>query len=286
MPRLILDLVSLVKPRLTALVIATTGAGIQLVPGPAPLSTTFLTLLGTVILVGAANALNMYLERDIDGLMKRTRNRPLPARRLAPGVALWFGMILGTAGLAVLALGVNFLTAFLGLVAFVSYVLFYTPLKQKSHIALLVGAVPGALPPLMGWTAVTGRVDPPGLVLFGILFLWQIPHFLALSLFLKEEYLKARIRILPLEMGDTVTKHWMVRYSAGLVAMSLYPVALGMTGILYFYAALFLGLTLFGAAILGLRKEAGVLWARRFFFGTIIYLPLLLTVLAVTTVRP
>lgn len=281
-PTFFSDLLSLVKPRLTALVLATTWTGMVMAPGKPGLAVTGMTLLGTVLLVGAANALNMYLERDIDGLMKRTRNRPLPARRMAPGVALWFGIILGAAGLSILGLGANLLTALLGLAAFVSYVLFYTPLKQKSHIALLVGAVPGALPPLMGWTAVTGHIEAPGMVLFGILFFWQIPHFLALSLFLKEDYLKAGIRILPLEMGDAVTKQWMIRYSVGLVAVSLYPVALGMAGAVYCGVALGLGMTLFAAAILGLQKAAGSAWARKFFFGTILYLPVLLTVLAVT----
>jgi len=280
------DFIELLKPRVTALVIATTLGGLWLAPGTPSRTLVIFTLLGTVLLVGAANALNMYLERDTDALMARTRNRPLPAKRMAPGIALWFGVILAVVSATLLTLTVNVLTGLLGVIAFISYVLFYTPLKQKSYVALLIGAVPGAMPPLMGWTAATGSLrvpgDFPGLVLFSILFLWQIPHFLAIALFRQKEYAKAGIKILPLEKGVDATKHMLVRYLAGLVAVSFYPVSFGMTGPAYLVIALVLGITFFGWGCYGLRKSAGVRWAWGFFIASIIYLPVLLAVLALS----
>jgi protoheme IX farnesyltransferase len=276
------DLITLVKPRITALVVATTAAGLWMAPVALQPPRILWTLVGTVLLVGAANALNMYLERDVDALMRRTRNRPLPARRLAPEVALWFGISLATVSIVILTLGVNPLTALLGVIAFISYVLFYTPLKQKSHVALLVGAVPGAMPPLMGWTAATYSIDLPSLVLFFILFLWQIPHFLAIALFHKEEYERAGIKILPLEKGERAAKHWIVRYLVGLVAVSLYPVWLRMAGEIYFWTALLLGAIFFLWGCYGLRAAAGRRWAISFFLFSIFYLPAILLVLVVT----
>lgn len=283
------DIIALLKPRVTALVIATTAGGLWLAPGTPSASLVVLTLLGTVLLVGAANALNMYLERDTDALMARTRNRPLPAKRMSPEIALWLGIVLAAAATAILAFCVNALTGLLGVVAFVSYVLFYTPLKQKSHAALLIGAVPGAMPPLMGWTAATGTLrfpeDFPGLVLFAILFLWQIPHFLAIALFRKEDYERAGIRIMPVERGDQATKHMMVRYLAGLVAVSFYPVSFGMAGRAYLAIAATLGIVFFVRGCLGFRRNAGAAWAKGFFLASIVYLPALLLGLAATANR-
>jgi protoheme IX farnesyltransferase len=278
------DLIALLKPRVTALVIATTAGGLWLAPGMPSVALVFYTLLGTVLLVGAANALNMYLERDSDALMARTRDRPLPAKRMSPEIALWVGVFLAVISLSVLAIRVNLLTGVLGLVAFVSYVLFYTPLKQKSHAALLIGAVPGAMPPLMGWTAATGTLklpeDFPGLTLFAILFLWQIPHFLAIALFRKDDYEKAGIQIMPITKGEEATKHMIVRYLAGLVAVSFYPVSFGMAGRGYLATAAALGAVFFIWGCLGFRKEAGNAWAKGFFLASIVYLPLLLGALA------
>lgn len=281
------DLITLLKPRITALVLATTAAGLWLAPGGGlRLSLVVATLLGTTLLVGAANALNMYIERDVDALMRRTAERPLPAKRLDPKVALWLGLVLAVVSSFVLIVKVNLLTGTLGIIAFVSYVLFYTPLKQMTTAALLVGAVPGALPPLMGWTAATGSLrlpgDLPGLVLFSILFLWQIPHFLAIALFRKSEYEKAGIKILPLEKGDAATKHTIVRYLAGLIAVSFYPVTLGVAGPPYLWVAVFLGLVFFVWGCYGLRPSAGLFWARNLFIVSIIYLPILLFTLALT----
>lgn len=287
------DFVALVKPRITALVVFTTATGLWLalrpVQGLAPVPLDrhliFFTLIGTVLLVGAANALNMYIERDIDALMRRTENRPLPSRRLNPVVALWFGIFLAILALALLVIGTNLLTAFLGLIAFVSYVLLYTPLKQKSTMALWIGAIPGALPPLMGWTAAMNSINLPGVVLFAILFLWQIPHFLAIAMMHQEEYTRAGIKIIPVEQGLRPTIHYMIRYVAGLLAVSLYPVWLGIAGSFYFWTAMILGVGFLGLGLMGLRKNGSLLWARNFFLASIVYLPVLLSVLALSA-RP
>lgn len=270
------DVIALMKPRVTALVIATTIGGMWLAPRPLPMAALLFSLIGTILLVSAANALNMYIERDIDRLMERTRNRPLPAKRLAPEVALWLGLVLAVVASAILSFGVNPMTGFLGVVAFVSYVLFYTPLKQKSTAALLVGAVPGAMPPLMGWTSVTGSIDFPGLVLFMILFLWQVPHFLAIALSHKEDFAKAGIKILPLEKGEAATKHTIIRYLAGLYAVTLYPAWFGMAGPSYLWTALILGGVFFSWGCYGLRSNSGIRWARSFFLASVVYLPILL----------
>ena len=270
------DFATLVKPRITTLVLVTTAAGLWMTPMTLSSTVIFFTLLGTCLLVGAANTLNMYLERDVDARMRRTSDRPLPARRMSPQSALYFGIGLAVAALIILLTTTNRLTFLLGIIAFVSYVLFYTPLKRKSPIALLVGAVPGALPPLMGWTAATGSIGPGGLVLFFILFLWQIPHFLAIALCHQEEYEKAGIRVLPLEKGDRTTRHWIVRYTAGLFAVSLYPLFLGMAGRSYLVPAFLLGGLFLFLGCLGLKQTTGLRWARNFFLASVIYLPLIL----------
>src|SRR5688572_25744505 len=182
------DLVSLTKPRITLLVVITTAGGLWLAPGALSPWTVAVTLLATAIVVASANALNCWMERDSDRLMARTRNRPLPAGRLDARVALVFGVALGVASVPLFTFLVNPLTGLLAAIALVSYVWVYTPLKQKSWTALLVGAVPGALPPLMGWTAATGKLELPGLVLFAVLFVWQIPHFIAIALFRQDDY--------------------------------------------------------------------------------------------------
>lgn len=287
LPTTATDFLALVKPRVTALVIATTAAGMFLAGRPLSPPLLLWTLLGTVLLVGAANALNMYLERDADLLMERTKDRPLPAKRMAPPVALWFGIELAFVALVILSVGVNPLTAFLGVVAFVSYVLFYTPLKQKTTLALLVGAVPGAMPPLMGWTAATGKISLPGILLFLILFLWQIPHFLSISLFRKGEYAKAGIKVLPLEKGELVAKHWMVRSLAALFPVPLFFIPLGLTSRVYEVTAILSNLIFFAWGCYGFRKRgesphSDLGWARSFFFVSIIYLPVLLFILVWT----
>ncbi len=238
------DLVSLTKPRLSSLVLFTMAGGIWLAPGSISPTRVVAAVLSTAGIVAAANALNCYLERDVDRLMARTRNRPLPSGRMDPQIALWFGLSLGTISLPALVLATNVLTGLLGLTALLLYVLVYTPMKARSYAAMLVGAVPGALPTLMGWTAVTGSIDPPALVLFAILFIWQIPHFIAISLFRKEEYAAAGLKSLPLERGDDLSRGQMAAYLGALVPVSVLLVPLKMAGTLYLVTALLLGLDL------------------------------------------
>ena len=205
------------------------------------------------LIVGGANALNMFIERDIDAHMTRTRLRPLPAGRMAPRPALVFGIVLSVAAVPILAFGVNALTALLAVLANVIYVLAYTPLKQRSHLALEVGAIPGAMPPLLGWTAAMNRVDGAALVLFAILFFWQLPHFHAIALFRREEYARAGLQVLPNVRGDDATKHAIVRYLAVLLAVSLLLFPLGVAHRVYLFTALGLGAVFFGWGCWGLR---------------------------------
>ncbi|MCB9728669.1 MAG: protoheme IX farnesyltransferase [Deltaproteobacteria bacterium] len=252
-----------------------TGAGLGLAPGHTSLGVVLGALAGTALAVGSANALNMWWERHTDRLMVRTRTRPLAEERISPAAALAFGLAVGAAGLLLLALTTNLLTTALGAIALASYVLVYTPLKYHTPLALVIGAVPGAMPPLMGWTAVTDRLDAPGLVLFGILLLWQMPHFLAISLFRKHDYARAGIRIVPVVRGDQVARRQAVAWATGLVPVSLLLTPLGVTGTLYLLVALMSGLAFLGFAITGLRTTTGPSWAYRFFIASLVYLPLL-----------
>jgi protoheme IX farnesyltransferase len=275
------DLLALAKPRITALVITTTAGGLWLAPVRVGLGTAGLAMLGTVLIVSGANALNMYIERDIDGRMDRTKDRPLPAGRLAPRVALWFGVALSVIAVPILAVGVNLTTALLAVLAHLSYVLAYTPLKQRSSAALLVGAVPGAMPPLLGWTAATGSVGWGGLVLFGILYLWQVPHFLAISVFRQHDYARAGLKVMPNTAGLRATKHGIVRYLVALVGVSLLLVPLGVERHAYLLWAGLLGAVFFGWGCYGLRYDAGARWARSLFAVSIVYLVLLFCALVV-----
>jgi heme o synthase len=173
-------------------------------------------------------------------------------------------------------------TGLLAAIALVSYVVVYTPLKRRTTLSLLVGAVPGAIPPLLGWTAVTGRIQLPGVLLFGILFLWQVPHFLAIATFRRDDYARAGLKVLPVERGDRVTRWHIVAYLVALVGVSLSLVATGVGGALYFGAAAVLGAGFLGVGLWGLRPSAGVRWARGLFAVSIVYLVLLFAALTVS----
>ncbi|WP_338864638.1 heme o synthase [Myxococcus stipitatus] len=266
------DLLSLMKPRLSSLVLITTAGGMFLAPGPLATGHALVTLLATAGTVGAANTLNCYWERHSDQFMERTRNRPLPSGRMEPAVALWFGISLALVSLPALALGANLLTAALGLLALLSYVFAYTPAKARTAAAMIVGAVPGALPPLMGWTAVTNQVDAGGFALFAILFLWQMPHFIAIALFRKEEYAAAGLKSVPLERGDDSARAQVVLYLVALVPMTMLPFQLHIAGSWYLAAAAVLGLSFLGLGAWGFFKRLGKPWARQTFFFSLIYL--------------
>jgi heme o synthase len=275
------DFVSLTKPRLSSQVVFTTAGGMWLSGVSVPWWTWVCALLGTAGTVGAANALNCVIERSSDRLMGRTARRPLPAGRMEALPALVFAAALAAFSLPVLAAGTNLLTGVLGLVALLSYVLLYTPLKARTHWAMQVGAVPGALPALMGWTAATGRVGAMGLALFGILYFWQLPHFIAIALFRKREYLAAGLTSLPLEKGDAVARWHAVGYLVALLAVSLVPVALGAAGWLYGMLALLLGGVFLGEGVRGAVRQGDAVWARRLFGVSLLYLTAVFVALAV-----
>lgn len=282
LPLVAADLVALTKPRLSALVVATAAGAMWLAPGELPLVHALAAVAGIAGTVGAANALNCWLERESDGQMGRTRKRPLPAGRMEAGVALAFGALLAASSLTLLAIAVNTLTAALAFLAFVSYVAVYTPLKARSAWAMWVGCLPGALPPLMGWTAARGRIETPGLILFAILFLWQVPHFLAIALYRKAEYRAAGLSSIPLAYGDD-----MARLQAAAGAFLLWPVTLlvhppGAAGSFYLGVANTLGALFSGVAIWGWLRREGTRWARRLFLASLVYLGLLFLALVVS----
>ena len=277
------DLVALTKPRITSLVLVTGAAGACLAPAHAAATRLWLALAGTALVVASANALNMWWERDSDAKMTRTRNRPLPAGRMAPDHALFFGLALGLLGAPLLFL-VNVATGVLGLVALVTYVAVYTPLKRHTHLALLVGAVPGAIPPLLGWTTVTGGVGLGGLLLFAVLFLWQLPHFAAITIFRAEDYARAGLQVVSVQLGERAARQSIAVWTLLLVATSLSFVTFGLAGRVYLGAATILGAVFLALAFRGLRAGARLdtrQWARWVFLYSLPYLPLLLTALLV-----
>ncbi|HEY3444722.1 MAG TPA: heme o synthase [Myxococcales bacterium] len=280
-PVLVRELVALTKPRITTLNLIATAAGFGLAPAGASAWTFLATMLGTALVVGSANGLNCYLERDLDRFMVRTRNRPLPAGRLSSGTALAFCIGLALVGVPLLSFGVNPLAGLLATSALIAYVFVYTPLKQRSSVALLVGAVPGAAPPLIGWAAATGRIEAPGLALFALLFLWQVPHFLAITLYRKEDYAKAGFKILPVERGEPATRRRLALYQVATVATSLTLVPFAGAGAVYAVAAVVLGVVSLVYAARGLRAAADARWARSFFMSTNLYLTLLMAALMV-----
>jgi len=269
------DLIALTKPRITLMVLVTAAGGMWLAPGSLDLLAMTVMLVTTGMVVGAANALNCYLERDIDRLMARTANRPLPDGRLEPVWALLLGVGMGTLSVPVLWLVVNPMTGFLGLVALLSYVAIYTPMKQWTPTALFVGAIPGALPPLMGWTAVTGTIEAPGLVLFGVLFFWQIPHFIAISIFRQDEYERAGLKVLPSVRGLQSAKVQAAVYTFALWAVSILLVPYGLAGLIYLSTAVVAGALFFGESLRGFSAPDVKVWAKKLFVASLFYLTVL-----------
>ncbi len=269
------DLVALVKPRIMTMALLTAAGAMSLAPVAVGGGRALVMLVGTALIVGAANTLNMWLERDVDCLMSRTKNRPLPQQRLAPATALWFGAVQGAIALPVLALA-GIVPAALGLVALLLYVGAYTPMKQRTHWATWVGAVPGAMPALIGWTAATGRIDLGGLAVFGVLFFWQIPHTHAIAIYRQREYDAAGLKTLPSTHGLAVTRAAIIAFLFVQVAASLAPALLGVAGLPYLAAA-----TVLGALVVfqGIAGDGSAKWARSVFLLSIVYLPLLFAVM-------
>ena len=248
------------------------GAGLWLAGG-ASLAVVIAALVGTGLTVASANSLNMVLERDVDKLMPRTATRPLPAGRMSAGYALTLGAVAGTVGLTVLYVLVNAMTAVLGAIALVGYVAVYTPLKRRTPLALVIGAVPGAMPPLMGWTAVTGTIDAPGLVLFAVLFVWQIPHFIAIAVRREQQYLRAGMKTVNVVRGTQVAKMQALAYATTLVPISLLLIPLSNLGWIYLLTSLAAGIWFWAATLQGFGQLKDQTWAKRVFGISLIYLP-------------
>lgn len=273
------DFAMLTKPRLSTQVLFTAGGAMWLAKGPLSLRS-WLVLLAIHGVVGAACAFNCVLERETDKFMARTRNRPLPAGRMDAMTAVVFASALAAISIPALALLANGLTALLGCAALLLYVWIYTPLKAKTHWAMVVGAVPGAIPPLMGWTAVTGEVSRSAVALFLILFFWQLPHFIAIALFRMPEYRKAGLTSVPLELGEGAARAFATFYAAALFVVALLPYLYGVAHLGYLWTALLLGGAFFGMTVWGWWTDAGPKWARRLFFGSLVYLTGLFAALA------
>jgi protoheme IX farnesyltransferase len=267
----------LVKARLTFLVVLTTLVGFYVATrGAVAWALLAHTMAGTALLACGAAALNQLREREYDAKMRRTQSRPLPSGRLQPETVLIFGGAASVAGLLELALGVNLLTSLLGAITLVTYLFVYTPLKRLTWLNTAVGAIPGALPPLMGWTAVRDDLSAEGWALFAILFFWQIPHFLAIAWLYRDEYEKAGFVMLPSVDRDGLrTGHQAVNHTFGLLLASLSPVLFHLAGPIYLCGALMLGVSFLVLAFQFSRRLT-VRSARLLFFMSIIYLPLLL----------
>ena len=275
------DFLILTKPRVVLMVLVTTAVGFYLgSPGSADALRLLHTLLGTALAAGGTIALNQFLERDGDALMERTRRRPLPDGRMEPGQALAFGMGITAGGILYLALLVDAPTALVTASTVGSYLLLYTPLKRKTSLCSMPGAVSGALPPVAGWVAARGDFGPGAWILFTILFLWQIPHSLAIAWLFRSDYTRAGIRLLPvIEPDGASTGRQVVTYSLALLFVGLVPTFIGLTGWLYFFGALTLGVSLLACGVM-LAVFRSMADARRLLYASLVYLPILLVLMA------
>jgi len=275
------DLLALTKPRVVVMVLVTTLVGYDVgLTGPADYLRMIHLLIGTLLAAGGTLALNQYCERDVDARMGRTRARPLPAGRLQPLEALLFGVALTTLGTGYLAALVGVLVALVTAATAILYLFAYTPLKQRTPLCTLVGAVPGALPPVAGWAAARGDVTLGAWVLFGMLFLWQLPHTLSIARLYREDYARAGMRLLPvIDPDGASTERQIVLACMGLLTVSLLPTVIGWTGPLYLAGALVLGLAFAAVGIVqALAPSARA--ARRVLLVSLLYLPLILGLLA------
>jgi heme o synthase len=281
------DYVTLAKPRLNMLVVATTLAGYYMAaPAGRGWLLLFHTLVGTALVASGASAFNQLMEIESDGMMRRTRARPLPSGRVQPRHARMFGLALSMAGVIQLAWGVNWLAAGVALATLLTYTVFYTPLKKRTSLATVVGGVPGALPPMIGWAAVRNNLSIEAWILFGIVFLWQMPHFLAIAWMYREDYRRAGFPLLPIiEPDGASTGRQALIYAAALLPLSLAPAAAAMSGTVYLAGAASLGLAFvaLAARFAWLRTTPA---ARQLFFGSIIYLPVLWLLMVFNRVAP
>jgi protoheme IX farnesyltransferase len=275
------DLFVLTKVRLNTLVVVTTAAGYYMaLTGPVNWLHLVMVCLGTGLVAGGSAAFNQIQERDVDALMERTKTRPMPERRMTMRKAQSVAWATTLVGLAILVIFGNWLAAGIALVTTVLYVVIYTPMKLKSSLATVVGAIPGALPPMIGWAAARGSVDAVSWTLFLIMFFWQMPHFLAIAWMCRDDYARAKMPMLSVVDKDgSMTGRQAVVYAAALVPVSVAPMLFGLTGRIYGIGALVLGLTLVAVAT-GFAFQRSRENARMLFLATITYLPLLLLLMA------
>ena len=275
------DLMELTKPRITFLVLITTLVGFYMGSRESLNLVLMLhTLLGTALVASGASALNQYFERELDARMMRTRNRPLPDGRLLAADALIFSFLISGAGVAYLMFFVNSLTGALGAATLAGYILVYTPLKTRTTLCTIIGAFPGAAPPVMGWTAARGEVDAIALSLFAILFLWQMPHFFAIAWIFTEDYKRAGFSIHP--SGER-TGRQIILYCCALIPISVLPTFFGLTGMLYLLGAILLGCVYlgYGFAVALFRSNTH---AHRLLRCSVLYLPALLVLMMIDKV--
>lgn len=280
-PSKLADYYELTKPRMNFLVVITTTVGFYMAANPdTPWIRLVHTAIGTFLCAASAAVANQFVERGYDALMPRTKDRPLPTGRINLLEALLFGAACGIVGFVYLFLFVNPLTAFLGALTVVLYVFVYTPMKRVSSLNTVVGAIPGAIPPIMGFTAAHNQISPQALAIFGILFMWQMPHFLAIAILYKDDYAAGGFKMLPVvdDSRLSLTSRQIIVYAMALIPMSLTPTLLHMAGPVYFTAATLLGLAFLSYSLSAAASRTR-LDARKLFFASIIYLPLLLAFL-------
>ena len=278
------DYLELSKARIVFMVVITTASGFLFAAKQLDPLLLLHALIGTALVAAGTNALNQYVEREHDSKMHRTRTRPLPAGRIAPRAALLFSSAIAVAGTLYLGLLVNWLTAFLGAFTLTSYIFVYTPLKRLSTICTIVGAIPGAVPPLMGWTAATNGIAAGGWIVFGILFLWQLPHFMAISWMYRDDYARGGFAMLSVRDGDgAAVARQAIYYSLALLAVSVMPWFFGLAGMGYL-----IGATLSGAVLLAMSVrfflDRGARTARSLFMTSNLYLLTVMLLLVVDAV--
>ena len=281
------DYLELTKPRVTSLILMSTLVGFYMgFSSPFPFLLLLHTLIGTALVASGTAALNQFWEREADSKMLRTRNRPLPAGRMRPWQALWFGILLSLVGVFYLAWLTNFLTSLLAALTLISYLFLYTPLKTRTPLCTMVGAFPGAIPPLIGWVAVRGEITLEAGILYLMLFLWQFPHFLSIAWLYRDDYARGGIVMLPVvePLGDS-TGRQILLYSIALLPLSLVPSLLGLTGLIYFCGAFVLGLWFLRAGIMAARAKTNI-QARRLLRVTVMYLPLVYALMMIDRMAP
>ena len=274
--------IELTKPRITFLILVSTALGFYMASSKdIDWIAFFSTMVGTLFLSGGAGTVNHYIEKDLDTLMNRTQSRPIPAGLIEHNIALYFGIVLSAIGILILFLLVNQLTALLGILTLILYIFIYTPLKKITWLNTTIGAIPGAMPVLGGWSGASNSISPDAWILFAILFLWQHPHFYAIALMCKDDYKKAGFMMLPVVEEDNIrTNRQIIWHAFLLIPVSLYFVIIGTLGIFYFWGAIFLGLGYLLSSI-PLLKESSIKNAKVLLKASVIYLPLLLIIILI-----